>query len=334
MTQALLVVEPGALSTVQDCGRRNCAHLGVSPSGAADWFSSRAANRLAGNAECAALLETTLSGIKLQTLVASRIAVTGAKADLSIDGRPAAPWQAHDVPAHSHIEVGGARRGLRSYIAVEGGIAVPGVLGGASTDLGAGFGGHEGRALRAGDVLASQPAQSIRSAGALAPEKTSERFPEESVPHWTSPCVLRAIRGPHASRIGDAALEQLLMRSFAVSSRSTRQGLRLEGEPLTLERPTDIPSAGACAGCVQVTSDGLPLVLLAEHQSTGGYAYALGVITADLPRAGQLRPGDSVRFELVGLVDAAHALELAMRRLLGERIDTTGTLAQGFFEGV
>ncbi len=331
MTQTFRVVEPGALSTVQDCGRRKCAHLGVSPSGAADWFSSRAANRLVGNAECAALLETTLSGIKLQALVASRIAVTGAKADLSIDGRPTALWQVHDVPAHSHIEVGGARRGLRSYIAVEGGIAVPSVLGGASTDLGAGFGGHEGRALRPGDVLVSQPTQTERqcSHGALAPCS----FPEESVPHWTSPCVLRAIRGPHASRIGDAALEQLLMRPFAVSSRSTRQGLRLEGEPLTLERPTDIPSAGACAGCVQVTSDGLPLVLLAEHQSTGGYAYALGVITADLPRAGQLRPGDSVRFELVGLVDAAHALELAMRRLLGERIDTTGTLAQGFFEG-
>jgi biotin-dependent carboxylase-like uncharacterized protein len=322
--KGLRIVEPGALSSVQDCGRRGCAHLGVSPSGVADWFSARAANRLVGNHESAAVIEATLSGIKLTAEAGGLIAITGANGALQIDGGEAALWQAHEVSKGAQITIGAPRRGLRSYVAIAGGFAVPPMLGSASTDLGAGFGGFEGRPLRAGDTLAVTPQPK---------PTTTDPFPEECIPHWTSPTVLRAIAGPHAKRLGTKALEQLCEHSFTVSSRSTRQGIRLEGEPLTLDGATDIPSAGACAGCVQVTSDGLPVVLLAEHQTTGGYAYALGVITADLPRAGQLRPGDIVRFELVTLVDAAHALSLAMRRLHGERIDAAATLARGFFEG-
>jgi UPF0271 protein len=146
--------------------------------------------------------------------------------------------------------------------------------------------------------------------------------------------LLRVIPGPHADHFGADALERLCMRTFTASIRSTRQGMRLEGEPLALERPTDIASAGTSAGCVQIASDGLPVLLLAEHQTTGGYACALCVITADLPRAGQLRPGDLVRFELVTLTDASYALDLTARRLRGESIQPTAKLAEGFFEGV
>ncbi len=140
-------------------------------------------------------------------------------------------------------------------------------------------------------------------------------YPPQAIPRWDPSAILRVLPGPHRSSLSDRAWQELLARSYGVSSRSTRQGVQLEGDAIELERPTDVISAGAYAGCVQVTSAGLPVILLAEHQTTGGYATAACIIAADTPRAGQLRPGDVVRFALASQADAVHALR-GLRRTL------------------
>jgi antagonist of KipI len=317
LARSLRVDAASMLGTVQDCGRRGVAHLGVSPSGAADWYSSRAANLLVGNHPCAALVEITLTGAAFEARGDIRIALTGAAAPLTIDGKPAEAWRSHDVPAGAHVVIGPAERGARSYLAVAGGLDVPLVLGSASTDLGGGFGGFAGRALRAGDALPLFDDASLDSGetGTRAAARPPLAYPPECIPHWTSATTLRILPGPHARLLPEAAYETLLQQSYGVSSRSTRQGLQLDGVALELDRAMDVASAGVCAGCVQITSAGLPVVLLAEHQTTGGYATVACVTTADLPRAGQLRPGDRVRFEIVTQADAAYAL-VSMKRML------------------
>lgn len=328
--RALRVLAPGALSTVQDLGRRDVARFGVSPSGAADWYSASAANLLVGNPTGAALIETTLTGAEFELQCDAAIAVTGAVASLLIDGVPAARWQAQEVRDGAKIEIGAAERGARSYLAVDGGIEVPLVLGSASTDLGAGFGGYRGRALRTGDIL-SVVARSLDPPSAAS---TPLCYAPETIPDWDPSTIVRVLPGPHRASLSDAAWHELFARSYGVSSRSTRQGLQLEGAPLALDRPTDVISAGAYAGCVQITSAGLPVMLLAEHQTTGGYATAACTIAADVPRAGQLRPGDRVRFTLVSRIDAVHALAALHRNLASASPDPPAQLGAGFYEGL
>jgi antagonist of KipI len=316
----LRVKTPGVLATVQDCGRRGVAQFGVSPSGAADWYSARAANLLVENDPCAALAEVTLTGAAFELLGDARIAVTGAASPLTIDDRAAATWRTHDVRAGALIVIGPPQRGARSYLAIAGGLEVPLVLGSASTDLGGGFGGFNGRALRAGDVLPVadvelEPADVELEPADVELERSSRAYPPECIPHWTPSTTLRVLRGPYREKVPDAMIHELARHSYVVSSRSTRQGLQLDGDALELDQPMDIVSAGACAGCVQITGAGLPVVLLAEHQTTGGYATAACVASADLPRAGQLSAGDRVRFEFVTQADAAHALA-SLKRLL------------------
>jgi antagonist of KipI len=334
--RSLRVKTPGVLATVQDCGRRGAAHFGVSPSGAADWYSARAANALVRNDPCAALVEIALTGAAFELLSDARVAVTGAAAPVTADGRVAATWRSHHLPAGALVVIGPALCGARSYLAVDGGLEIPLVLGSASTDLGSGFGGFKGRALHAGDILPLGDVAPEGSSGNVALERSSSQlaYPPESIPHWTSATTLRVLPGPYRDRLPERALHAFTRHSYMVSSRSTRQGLQLEGDALELDRPMDIVSAGACAGCVQITSAGLPVVLLAEHHTTGGYATVACVTSADLPRAGQLRAGDRVRFEFVTQADAAHALA-SMRRLLGATaVDAGEQLGAGFHEGI
>lgn len=326
----LRVVTAGALSTIQDCGRRDVARYGVSPSGAADWFSARAANLLVGNEPCAPLLETTLNGAAFEMARAAHVAVTGAAAALEIAGTPARLWRAHAVSSGARVKVGSPQRGIRSYIALAGGFDVPLVLGGASTDVASGFGGFEGRALRTGDVLSGHHVAPHPPDVSRGEHLLSYRGP---IPSWDSPLTLRIVPGPHRRVLSESAWAQLLSREWSVASRSTRQGVAFEGEALG-SGPTDVASAGACAGCVQVTSAGLPVVLLAEHQTTAGYALVGCVISADLPRAAQARPGDVVRFMQVTQAQAASLRDLLERTLTAAMTPgLSRELATGFFEG-
>jgi biotin-dependent carboxylase-like uncharacterized protein len=329
----LEVLVPGALSTVQDAGRRDVARFGVSPSGWCDWYSASATNMLVGNAD-AAVIETTLTGASFKAHGAARIAVAGADASLAIDGVNALRWRSHDIADGTVVEIGTSQHGARSYLAIDGGIQVPLVLGSAATDTGAGFGGYQGRPLREGDSLPLHDPRALPTpVAAAAANLPSLEYAPASIPAWGGEVILRIVRGPHKSALSARAWEAFLGQEYGISSRSTRQGIQLEGDALPLERPTDIISAGAFAGCVQITNAGTPVVLLAEHQTTGGYATVACIIAADTPLAGQARPGDQIRFVLVSPVDGARARtqRVAALRSLYPVADSLGA---GFHEGV
>ncbi|HYK52033.1 MAG TPA: biotin-dependent carboxyltransferase family protein [Candidatus Eremiobacteraceae bacterium] len=325
----LVVVDSGLLATVQDLGRRGVGALGVSPSGAVDWYSARAANRLVGNPDGCPLIETTMNGAAFDATARMTIALTGADAPMWIGGKRRSSWCSHVIEAGDRLLIGPATAGLRSYIAVDGGFEVQHVLGSAATDVGGGFGGLK---LRPGDPL--------RLAIDSPPEvMTVSEYDPGAIPAMRQPFVLRVLAGPDALRLGPAVVDELLAATFRGSARSSRQGLRLDGATID-GGASDAISAGVCAGCVQLPGDGSPIVLLAEHQTTGGYPVALCVITADIPLAAQVRPGDEVRFERVDRAGARAALATvgerlrAIRALASVRVDSgAGRLGRGFSEG-
>ncbi|MEV5783390.1 biotin-dependent carboxyltransferase family protein [Streptomyces sp. NPDC052287] len=283
--RALSVVRAGALTTVQDQGRPGHAHLGVPRSGALDAPAAALANRLVGNPVEAAVLETTLNGCGLRPRSAVTVAVAGAPCPVAVDGRPA-PWGAPvRVPAGALLDVGAARAGLRSYVAVSGGIAVDPVLGSRSTDLLSGLGPPP---LTDGTVLPLGH-----------PGDVPARV--DVVPHPGPPTglVLRVTPGPRDDWFTASALRTLATAAYRVSSASNRIGLRTEGPPLERAVSGELPSEGMVLGAVQVPPDGRPVVFLADHPTTGGYPVIAVVRTADLSAAAQAVPGTPVRFLVV-----------------------------------
>ncbi|MCO5993690.1 5-oxoprolinase subunit C family protein [Actinoallomurus rhizosphaericola] len=272
------VVRPGPLCTVQDLGRPGYAHLGVPHSGAADAASLRLANRLVGNPEDAAGVELTFGGAALRFHAPAWIAVTGAPVRVS-PGAMNAPCH---VPAGTTVEFGVPPAGVRTYVAVRGGVDVPPVLGSRSTDLLSGLGPDP---LAAGDRLA------VGRASEPITVDCAPGYEPEDEP------VLRVLPGPRDDWF--ESLEPLIRGDYEVSSHSNRIGVRLEGRPLVRRREGELPSEGMVIGALQVPPNGLPIIFLADHPTTGGYPVAAVLTTADLGRAAQLRPGQRVRFRLL-----------------------------------
>ncbi|MFJ4603303.1 5-oxoprolinase subunit C family protein [Streptomyces griseoluteus] len=283
--RALVVVRAGALTTVQDRGRPGHAHLGVPRSGALDPPAAALVNRLVGNSPDAAVLETTLDGCALRARSAVTVAVGGAPCPVRVGGRPA-PWGAPvRVPSSEVLEVGAAVAGVRSYLAVAGGVAVEPVLGSRATDLLSGLGPPP---LADGTVLPLGPptAAPARLDGAPQPAPPAE-------------LVLRVTPGPREDWFTPQALRDLVTRTYRVSPAGNRIGLRTEGLPLERARMGELPSEAMVLGAIQVPPDGLPLIFLADHPTTGGYPVPAVVHQADLPGAAQARPGTPLRFVLV-----------------------------------
>ncbi|WP_432092542.1 biotin-dependent carboxyltransferase family protein [Streptomyces sp. bgisy100] len=276
------VLRAGALTTVQDLGRFGHAALGVPRSGALDQPAHRLANRLVGNDPGAATLETTMTGVALRTTRPVMAAVTGAPAPVRVDGRPV-PWAAPvRLPAGAVLEVGAASAGLRSYVAVSGGIAVEPVLGSRSTDLLSGTGPPP---LADGDTLPL--------GGPFGHPVPAD------IALWQAPpreLVLPVLPGPRDDWFTPAAWHTFTSVRFTVSSRSNRIGLRTEGPALERARPGELPSEGMVLGAVQVPPDGKPVVFLADCPTTGGYPVIGVVPEAHLAAAAQAVPGLPVRF--------------------------------------
>ncbi len=324
MSAVLRVLDPGPLTTVQDGGRPGYAHLGVPRSGALDGPAAALANRLVGNAADAAVLETTLGGVRFSVSMATTVAVTGAVCTLTVGGREE-PWGAAvSVPAGVPVTAGPALWGVRSYVAVAGGVLVAPVLGSRSTDTLSGLGPPP---LAAGLELP------VGSGGRLPPSA------DVVVPRPRSDeTVLSVHPGPRLDRLGPAAWDRLTTSAYRVAADSNRIALRLAGPPLPrpvaspteeppgeeppgeeppgearpgverpgVERPgaeppteeppgAELSSEGIVLGAVQVPHSGQPLVFLADHPTTGGYPVVAVVDPADLPSCAQLRPGDPVR---------------------------------------
>jgi biotin-dependent carboxylase-like uncharacterized protein len=277
------VISPGGLTTVQDLGREGLAHLGVPPSGAADRRSLMLANRLVGNPEGLAGLESTLRGPVLRFRRAALVALAGAEVDACTDDRDLAMHAPERVQAGDTLTVGCAQAGLRTYIAVRGGFEVPHVLGSASTDLLSGLGPAP---LRAGDLL--RVGTATKGLWPSVDVAAIHELPSEP--------RLRVILGPRADWFAADALLRLLDSTWDVSPDSNRIGVRLRGERLPWARREELRSEGVVCGALQVPPAGEPILLLADHPTTGGYPVIAVVATDDLPLAGQLAPGTKVRF--------------------------------------
>jgi biotin-dependent carboxylase-like uncharacterized protein len=281
-SRALVVLEPGPLTTVQDRGRPGWAHLGVPRAGALDAPAAALGNRLVGNAEDAAVLETTFGGLVVLVTAAMTLAVTGAEAPLAVDGRPVASRVPLTLRSGQQLSVGRPGEGVRSYLAVAGGLAVPPVLGSRSTDTLAWVGPEP---VRAGAVLpVGAPAGPPRPADVTAVRRAAR------------PVVLRVGAGPRPDWFAPDALDRLAASSYTVAPASNRVGLRLQGPLLTVVRLEEPASEGIVLGAVQVPPSGQPVVFLHDHPTTGGYPVLAVVDRADLALCAQLAPGDPVRF--------------------------------------
>lgn len=290
----ITVLAPGLMTTVQDGGRIGYAHLGVPRAGAADLLSLRQANRVVGNADdrCAAI-EFTLMGPVLRFEVDSVLALTGAELDAQLDDQPIPMYQSVPVKAGQTLICGSVRNGIRSYLAVSGGIRTGVLLGSRATDTLSGLGTP---VLRRHDVL---PIEVMRM---------REGFYLRSVPRFGGDVTLRILPGPHQEYFAPETIRGLNTQGFTVNRLSDRTGIRLSEALPVPEALAELPSQGMVTGAVQIPGDGRPVVLLPNHGTTGGYPVLATVISADHWRLGQLAEGTHVRFEEVSRAQALTAL--------------------------
>ena len=300
----LEVLRAGALTTIQDLGRPGLAHLGVPHSGAADVPALLAANALVGNAPGAAALETTLTGPSLRFGVPALVAVTGAPAPVKLDGRAAPFGAALAVPAGAVLDVGAATSGVRSYLAIAGGIAAEPALGSRSHDTLTGLGPSplaRGDVLEIGDADAGPSTEGPATEGqpgASDRPGTDERR-DAAGGERNEVTVLNVLPGPRDDLFAADALAALQDEPFTVSPTSNRIGVRLAGASLERRAGGELPSEGLVRGAIQVPGSGAPIVMLADHPTTGGYPVIAVVAEADHGLIGQLRPGTAVRFRAV-----------------------------------
>ncbi len=305
LSSALEVIAPGLLTTLQDLGRPTGRNYGIPPGGALDRFAHVAANQLVQNPPGAATLEITLQGPRLHFQTSALIAITGADLRPMLDNQPIPLWMSVFGRAGQTLEFGPAlisddtskRKswGGRAYLAIHGGFDAPLFLGSRSTYLRAKLGGYagQGRALKAKDILKSGPIE-IRQ----FPEAAGRLLPPEQRPAYGRAVAVRVVPGPFQENFNPAAWQSLLNATYTLSHQSDRMGFRLDGPPLAHVSPTlaEIAACGAVYGAIQVPANGQPIILMADHQVTGGYPIIGTVLSADLPLLAQLLPGDEVRF--------------------------------------
>ncbi len=287
--RSIRILEPGPLATVQDRGRFGYRSRGVPVSGAMDLQAFRIANLLVGNPQTAAGIEITVGGFRAEFRCSAHFAVTGQEPGAFLNGRRVASWHSHPTREGDVLFVDGTG-GLRTCLCISGGINVAPVMDSRSTYVRGGFGGLDGRPLRAGDRLP------LGIGGAKL-----KSAPAELVPQYSREPVLRAVPGPQDDFISPAGMKDFFSNRYEVSARADRMGIALSGPVLELPMGADIISDGTCPGAVQVHGNGRPTILAADCQTTGGYVKIATVISADLPLVAQLSPGDRVRFEAIDL---------------------------------
>lgn len=291
----ILVHHGGALTTVQDYGRFGYQAFGVSVSGAMDRHSLKEANWLVGNESAEAGLEITLTGPDLEFASQTVIAITGADLGATLNREPLMRYETIRVLAGDRLRFHSLRSGLRAYLAIAGGIQVKELMGSRSTFLRAQMGGFQGRALKAGDrlpIMTPKPALEKR------------RIRDPHFKNFTVFPTIRFIAGPETHHFDQETLARFLAAEFKLSTECDRMGIRLEGPPVVPFKGSDIISSPVSPGTIQVTSNGTPIVLMADAQTSGGYCRIGQLVSADRSLMAQMKPGDRVRFKEVSLDQA------------------------------
>ncbi len=297
--RGVTVLNAGLMTTVQDGGRWGHQHEGVPVSGALDLEALRQANHAMGHPRTAAALEATLSGLELRLDHAGAVAIAGADLGAMLDGRPVPLRTRTSCDAGAVLRLTSRARGARAYVSFDGAIEVAPCLGSRATDMTSGLGGLGGRRLRAGDRLALGPSATGSIRGEPAPVVR---------PVPSGGARVRVLPGPHDEWFPPDALALLQRTRFVLTAESNRMGYRLHGPQPVPRNPREMLSDATCAGGLQVPPSGQPILLMADRQVTGGYPIIATVITADLPVAGQLAPGDWIEFELCTRGEAIRAL--------------------------
>ncbi|NHM33264.1 biotin-dependent carboxyltransferase family protein [Neobacillus terrae] len=304
----LTVVKPGLLTSVQDLGRYGYQKYGVIASGVMDQLSHRISNILVGNEENEPTLEITLLGPVIHFDKDTLISICGGDLSPSINGDPVRIWRTIFVKKGSKLSFGPAITGSRAYLAVAGGFVVPKVMDSKSTYLRAGIGGFEGRAFKAGDSLPFNLPGELSKVlfEYMALQAGDKPFIEmdwsvasDLIPlHQKDPSI-RVMKGKHYPLFSQESKEKFFSQTFEVTPQSDRMGYRLKGSFLQLENPGELISEAVSFGSIQVPSEGNPIVLLADRQTTGGYPKIGQISSVDLPIIAQAKPGDHISFSEV-----------------------------------
>lgn len=288
------VIMPGVLTTVQDAGRYGYQKSGIRTSGVMDTESYEKANYLVGNEAGEAVLEATLYGGVMEFTEDAVIAITGADMEPKINNAPVPMNRPLEVKAGSSLSLGMVKEGCRTYIAFAGGVDVPAVMGSRSTDIKCRIGGYQGRALAVGDEVKI-------GAGKRYGEVKDRKAEAVSYPSKIS---VRVIEGPQEEYFTEKGKKTFYSETYTISDQSDRMGYRLEGAAIESVNGTDIVSDGIAMGAIQVPASGKPIVLLADRQTTGGYAKIGTICSFDLPKLVQGKPGDQVRFVKISVEEA------------------------------
>jgi antagonist of KipI len=306
------VLNPGVLTTIQDCGRKGFMKYGTPVSGMADRFSAKAANLLVGNNPGLSVLETTLFRLELLALADGIISVTGGNLTPTINGNALPMWQSVAIQAGDRIAFRARRQGFRAYLAVRGGFSAETFLNSRSVFVR----GFMGQPLRANEILETdqEAGQGFRH----------RALPPEMVPSYSQRDPLRVILGPQDDRFTPGGIETFLTSEYKISSQSDRMGYRLEGPKIEHGKGADIISEGIARGAIQVPGDGLPILLLWDAQVSGGYTKIANIISVDLNGLAQVMPGETLRFRAVALDEAHEVL-----RMESERFHQVQKICQG-----
>ncbi len=298
---SILIRKPGIRTVVRDLGRFGHMAAGINPTGAMDTLSARVVNILLGNSDNAALLEFGFPAPEIEFEADTAFCIGGSAVDAKLNNVPVSIWKPRRASAGDILTLSPTSNGSFAYLAVAGGFDVPEVLGSRTTNLAAGFGGHQGRLLAAGDRL------SFRSPG--------QSFPNEQPalgyslrPQLADPVRIRITRGPEYHRLTALSEQTLTTETFSVGQNSDPMGFRLTGPRIFSLDETELLSSAATFGTVQLLPDGGLAVLMSDHQTTGGYPRIAVVAAVDLPLLAQLRPGRSFTFELIETLDAERLL--------------------------
>jgi len=308
---AFSVLTPGGYTTIQDQGRFGYQQMGIPVCGVLDAFAFHAANLLVANFRNAAVMEITVMGPRLEIIAEADLAVTGAEIGMTLNDQPIEVWKSFSVKPGDILDIQQVQSGCRAYLAVNGGIDVPEVMGSRSTYVGGNMGGYHGRLLKAGDVIKCGRAKRL---------PRMRQTPSDMIPSYPSEIVIRAIPGPQDDFFLEG-LDVIFHSDFMVSTKADRMGYRLQGPKVEIRKgmPKSIISEPTMPGGVQIPPDEQPIILMVE-QSVGGYTKIVTVISVDLSKVAQATPGDTIRFERVSL-ETAHALYQEQQKTLQDLED-------------